>query len=304
MQKVIVIAGPTGVGKTALSIKLANQLHSEIINGDAMQVYQELTIGTAKATEEERNGIPHHLLDFLSYQEEYNVKVFQEKARTILSEHRQRNIIPIICGGTGLYIKSLLYDYEFKEQAKDDDFIAFCSTLSTSQLYALLQHVDIKACESIHPHNRQRIIRALEMAHLGEKKSDIIERQEHKLLYDAFIIGLTMDRSILYERIDRRVDQMMAQGLFDEVAALVQRDTEFWQRQSIQSIGYKEWRSYYEGTATKQECVELIKKNSRNFAKRQYTWFHNQMPVNWYDVLSDDWENQLQSDLVNWLEMV
>lgn len=301
-QKVIVIAGPTGVGKTALSIKLAKQFGGEIINGDAMQVYQELTIGTAKITPQEMDSIPHHLIDFISYQDEYNVKVFQEKARKLLEQLHEQHTLAIVCGGTGLYIKSLLYDYEFKEQKKDQDFLKFLSELSNEQLYALLQHVDINACATIHPNNRQRIVRALEMAHLGEKKSELIERQEHKLLYDAFVIGLTMDRETLYRRIDDRVDQMMSQGLFEEVEDLVKNDPHIWKRQSFQSIGYKEWKDYFQQAATKDSCVAMIKKNSRNFAKRQYTWFRNQMDVNWYDVSNSNWEEILQADLETWLK--
>lgn len=303
-QKVIVIAGPTGVGKTALSIALAKELHGEIINGDAMQVYQGLDIGTAKITKEEMAGIPHHLIDCFSYREEYNVKIFQEKARALLVQLQERSVVPVICGGTGLYIKSLLYDYEFLEQPKDEEFLNFLGSLSNEQLYALLTHVDKKACEKIHPNNRQRMVRAIEMAHLGEKKSNIIEQQDHIMLYDAMIIGLTMDRERLYERINQRVDQMMELGLFDEVRSLVEQDPEIWQRQSFQSIGYKEWKGYFEGTETIASCVSLIKKNSRNFAKRQYTWFRNQMNVQWIDIEALHWQDQLMENVKKWLEVV
>lgn len=303
-EKVIVIAGPTGVGKTAFSIALAQTLRGEIINGDAMQVYQGLDIGTAKITKEEMAGIPHHLIDCYTYEDEYNVMIFQKKARALIQTISAKGKVPIICGGTGLYIKSLLYDYEFKEQKKDEDFLSFLQSCSNHQLYALLQHVDDKACETIHPNNRQRMIRAIEMAHLGEKKSALIEQQEHTMLYDAFLIGLTMDREQLYERINQRVDLMMSQGLLEEVTELVQKDSDIWQRQSFQSIGYKEWKAYFTGSKTIEECVELIKKNSRNFAKRQYTWFRNQMPMHWVDIEEDMWQENLMNLVKNWLEVV
>lgn len=304
-KKVIVIAGPTGVGKTALSIRLAKELNGEIISGDSMQVYKELTIGTAKITEKEMESIPHHLVDCYSITDEYNVKIFQEQARNIMEELYHNQTLPILCGGTGLYIKSLLYDYEFKDQERDDDFIAFLQNLSNSQLVTILEHVDPNAFTTIHPNNRQRLIRAIEIAHTGERKSDILARQEHILLYDAYCIGLSMSREKLYTRINQRVDQMMQDGLFEEIEALVNTSkSALWDLQSMQSIGYKEWQEYFAGTMTKAECVERIKKNSRNFAKRQYTWFKNQMPMHWIDVDEDGWYDNLIIDIQNWLEMI
>lgn len=302
-EKVIVIAGPTGVGKTSLSLQLAQQFHGEIINGDAMQVYRGLDIGTAKITQSEMAGIPHHLIDCFSYQEEYNVMMFQKKARACITEIQRQGKLPIICGGTGLYIKSLLYDYEFIEQEKDEEFLSFLAQLSNEQLYALLRHVDEKACEKIHPNNRQRMIRAIEMAHLGEKKSTLIDQQEHTMLYDAYLIGLTMERSILYERINKRVDDMMEQGLLEEITTLVTQDPTIWTRQCFQSIGYKEWKAYFDGIQSKEACIDQIKKNSRNFAKRQYTWFRNQMELNWIDINEDGWQSHLVESIEKWLEV-
>lgn len=301
MEKVLVIVGPTGVGKTSLSIQLAKKLNGEIISGDSMQVYQEMSIGTAKIKEHEMEGIPHHLIDTFHFQDEYNVKMFQELSRRYMKEIHERNSMPIICGGTGLYIKSALYDYEFLEQENDEEFMAFLKQRSNDELWGLLKVIDPKVCKTIHQNNTQRIIRALYMAHMGKKKSDIIEAQEHKPIYDAFIIGLNMDREKLYERINERVDIMMHEGLFDEISALVTSNDDVWHLQSLQGIGYKEWKAYFDGDATKEECVEKIKKNSRNFAKRQYTWFRNQMHVNWYDIEDSQYPVRLYQDIKDWM---
>lgn len=299
-RKVLVITGPTGIGKTSLSIQIAKTFHGEIISGDAYQVYQELSIGTAKITKDEMEGIPHALVDCISYQDDYSVMEFQKLAREIIAECSSEKL-PIVCGGTGLYIKSLIYDYVFQEEAKDPAFLQFLSSLSNSQLIACLNHVDKDAWKTIHPNNRKRMIRALEIAHSGKKKSEMLEEQSHTMIYDAKIIGLTMERERLYERINQRVDQMMDQGLLEEVKDLVSKDPDIWDRQSFQSIGYKEWQVYFSGECDKNECVELIKKNTRNFAKRQYTWFRNQMPVEWYSVEQDGWKEQLFLSIQAWL---
>lgn len=301
-KKVMVIAGPTGVGKTSCSISLAKLFQGEIINGDAMQVYRGLDIGTAKITNEEMESIPHHMLDCFSIYDEYNVKIFQEKGRKFIDLITDKQCLPIICGGTGLYIKSLLYDYTFQEQDKDEEFLKFLHGLSNSQLYALLRHVDRNALNTIHRNNRQRMIRAIEMAHLGTKKSDVIASQQHELLYDAYFIGLTMDRERLYERINQRVDMMMEAGLYEEVKQLAEKEANIWNMQCFQSIGYKEWKSHFIESESVENCVKQIKKNSRNFAKRQYTWFHNQLPMHWYNVEEHDWFQSLRHDIEHWLQ--
>lgn len=302
MEKVLVIVGPTGVGKTALSVEVASQLHGEIISGDSMQVYKEMSIGTAKVTLEETKGIPHYMIDCFSLNEDYNVKIFQDKARAYIQNMSKRDILPIICGGTGLYVKSTLYDYEFVEQPSDDEFMEFLHTLGRDQLWSILQIVDPKACGNLHPNNRQRLCRAIYMAHMGEKKSEIVEAQTHAPIYDAYIIGLTMDRDALYERINTRVDRMIEDGLLEEITNIVKQYPDCWEYQSFKGIGYKEWKAYFDGTASKQDCIDLIKKNSRNFAKRQYTWFKNQMDVHWYDITEDGYPNHVIDDIKEWIK--
>lgn len=300
MKKVIVIAGPTAVGKSKFSVDIAKQYNGEIISGDSMQVYKEMTIGTAKVTAEEMEGIPHHLIDIMSYRDEYNVKEFQKRARDCIQDIINRGKLPIICGGTGLYIKACLYDYEFLDQTKDEKFTNFLISCTNSQLYAMLQLIDKDATKNIHQHNRQRLIRAIEMAHFGKRKSDIVKEQTHELIYDAYMIGLTLDREELYERINQRVDMMMDYGLLDEIKGILKSE-EDWQRTSLQGIGYKEWKGYFHDEETLERTIENIKKNSRNFAKRQFTWFRNQLPMHWYDVKEEQWNVVLKGDLDHFL---
>ena len=300
MEKVIVLVGPTGVGKTNLSVALAKVIDGEIISGDAYQCYKEMSVGSAKIKEEEKEGIPHYLVDFVSYKEEYNVKVFQKEARKCIADIIARKKTPIICGGTGLYIKALLYDYLFEEEEVDTEYFQFLQAKDNESLYALLKEVDLKATETIHENNRKRVIRALMMAKQGSKKSERLEKQEHTLLYDTYIVGLTMPRERLYERINLRVFHMIEAGLEDEIMQLVQSEDDF-NLQSMRGIGYKEWHSYYRKEASLDETIALIQKNSRNFAKRQYTWFHNQMDVHWYDVSKDMCKENIINDVTSFL---
>lgn len=301
MKKVVVIVGPTGVGKSKTAVALAKSLQGEIISGDSMQVYKEMTIGTAKITENEMQGVKHYLVNDRSYKDEYNVKIFQQQARSLIDEIHRNDKIPILCGGTGLYIKAVLYDYEFHDQEEDTSFLSFLQERSNSELYVMLRVVDERSLDTIHKNNRQRMIRALMIAHSGEKKSSIVASQEHKEIYDSFIIGLTMDRESLYETINLRVDEMMRNGLLEELHSIVE-DESTWSLQSMQGIGYKEWKPYFNKEQTVNECVEAIKKNSRNFAKRQYTWFRNQMQVHWYDIKKEDWKEELERELSTWME--
>lgn len=300
MKKIIIVVGPTGVGKTSLSIELAKKLNTEIISGDSMQVYKEMTIGTAKVTAEEAQGIYHYLVDTFSYKDEYNVKIFQKLGREAIEQISAKNHIPIICGGTGLYIKSLYYDYEFKEEEIDEDYLSFLKSRSSDELYGLLKIIDPQATQTIHHNNRKRVERALMRAHLGNKKSEVEGQQKHEPIYDAYVIGLTANRDLVYERINQRVDIMIENGLEEEIKSLIQEGNE-WELQSMQGIGYKEWKDYFQGNSSREEVIEKIKKNSRNFAKRQYTWFNNQMKVHWYPIDEEHWKEKCMKDIESWL---
>lgn len=282
MDKVLVIVGPTGIGKTSLSIQLAKAFHGEIISGDSMQVYDQMDIGTAKITKEEMEGIPHYLVGIQAYDKPYNVKIFQEKARESIQKILQKQKLPILCGGTGLYLKAALYDYVFEEETFDEAYTKYLETLNNDQLYDLLKSKDPLSCEKIHPNNRKRVIRALQIVHEGSSKSQREALQEHKPMYDIYFLGLDMDRGLLYERINQRVETMFKQGLVQEATRLFQ-DSKTWNYTSFQGIGYKEFRPYFEGTETLDRVKENIKKHSRQYAKRQYTWFKHQMPVHWFD---------------------
>lgn len=291
---VLCIVGPTAVGKTKLSIALAKRLNGEIISGDSMQIYRKMDIGTAKVTLEEQDGIPHHLIDEKNPDESYSVAEFQKTVRQKIAEIKSRGKLPIIVGGTGLYIKSVLYDYEFagESQPKEVDDEKYAH-LSNEELHARLLAVDEAGAKEIHPNNRKRVIRALEIFETsGVKKSEMIERQEHQLIYDAVLIGLTDERDVLYERINQRVDCMFETGLVEEVKSLYDQGISA-MSQSIRAIGYKELYDYFNGSITLEECKDLIKRNSRRYAKRQYTWFNNQMDVEWFKVNVQQFSNTI-----------
>ena len=295
---VLCIVGPTAVGKTKMSIELAKQLNGEIISGDSMQIYRGMDIGTAKATMDERQGIPHHLIDEKNPDEPYSVAAFQQTVRAKMEEIKSRGKLPIIVGGTGLYIKSVLYDYEFagESESKEVDEAKY-GHLSNEELHAKLATVDEAGAKDIHPNNRKRVIRALEIYETsGVKKSEMIEKQEHKMIYDACLIGLTDDRTVLYDRINKRVDVMYETGLVEEVKALFDQGIPA-ESQSIRAIGYKELYDYFKGFISLEESKELIKRNSRRYAKRQYTWFNNQMDVTWFKVDVQHFDKTVQEVL-------
>lgn len=279
-KKVLVIVGPTAVGKTSFGIECANRYNGEIISGDSIQIYKGLDIGSAKATKDEQSKAIHHLIDIKEPSENYSVKDFQERGRFLIDELTKQNKLPIVVGGTGLYIKALLYDYEFKDEENNDNPY---DELTNEQIYDILLKEDHECLEKIHINNRKRLVRALNVLRKhGTGISKIQAQQEHKMLYDAKIIGLTKDREQLYKDINKRVDMMIDEGLLEEIKGLLERGISF-DDQCMQGIGYKEFRAYFEGVATPQECIELVKKNTRHFVKRQYTWFNNQMPIEWYE---------------------
>lgn len=288
MEKVIVIVGPTAVGKTALSIALAKKLNGEIINADSTQVYKYLNIATAKATKEEQEGIPHHLLDMKELEEDYTVYNFQQDVRLKIKEISERGHLPILVGGTGFYIKAALYDYEFDEEEEKEDY----STYTNDQLYKMLITQDPNS--EIHVHNRKRVERALTyIKHHHRPYSEKEKTQD--CLYDVTWIGLTTDRNILYERINKRVDVMMNQGLLEEAKQIY--DTKIRSKAVMTPIGYKELFPYFDGQCSLEESLELIKQRSRKYAKRQYTWFNNQMDITWYQVNFDDFNQTIEEVL-------
>ena len=298
MTKVIVIVGPTSVGKTKMGVELAKKINGEVISGDSMQIYKGMDIGTAKVTKEEMDGVIHHLIDIKYPNESYSVKDFQDEVRKCIDDISSRNKMPIIVGGTGLYIKAALYDYEFNESDIDHDYFKDkYKEYTNEQLHQHLREIDEKSAEELHFNNRQRVLRAIEIYELtGKRKSEMLEEQQHVCLYDACFIGLTIERTLLYERINHRVDIMMENGLESEVKKLYDLGYNS-SMQSMKGIGYKEWFDYFDGYVTKEEVSEKIKKNSRNYAKRQYTWFKNQFDMNWFDVNLDDFDQTVLSVL-------
>jgi len=286
-QNVLVIIGPTAVGKTKLSIEMAKRYNGEIISGDSMQIYRGMDVGTAKITKEEMEDIPHHLIDIKEPFESFSVAEFQELVRAKIAEIAKKGKLPIIVGGTGLYIQSVIYDYQFSDVSGDEAYRLQLEErvkeIGNEALHEELKGIDPGSAAQIHPNNVRRVIRALEIYHLtGKTMQEYQSHQQPDLLYNTAIVGLTMDRDQLYERINLRVNMMMDEGLLPEVKALYQQGLR--ECQSIQAIGYKEIYEYLDGKVTLNEAVENLKQNSRRYAKRQLTWFRNKMKVEWFDM--------------------
>lgn len=288
-KPLIILAGPTAVGKTSLSIRLAKETGGEIISADSMQVYRHMDIGSAKITKEEMEGVPHYLVDVLEPEEEFNVVRFQQMAKEAAERIWKKGKIPLVVGGTGFYIQALLYDIDFTENDGDESYRRQLERKASdeegaSELYEMLKTVDPKAAQEIHPRNIKRILRALEFYHqTGKKISEHNETQRQKESpYNYAYFVLTDERSRLYERIDRRVDLMMEQGLLDEVRYLKERGVRK-DSTAMQGLGYKELYAYLEGEYPLDEAVRIIKRDTRHFAKRQLTWFKRERDVIWAD---------------------
>ncbi|MFA5459624.1 MAG: tRNA (adenosine(37)-N6)-dimethylallyltransferase MiaA [Bacilli bacterium] len=281
MDKIIVIVGPTGVGKTKLSIALAKKLNGAIINADSRQIYKELNIGTAKITETAKENIPHYLFDLKSVMEDYSVFEYQQAGRQVIKQIFKQKKTPIIVGGTGLYIKALLYDYQFKTEESDINFDDY----NNEKLYKMVK--EINPASNIHLHNRRRLINFLRRN--NKLKNDYQGNQ--KLLYPVIFIGLTLPRDILYQEINARVDKMIKDGLIEEAKALYNQNIN--SKVVLNTIGYQELYQYFTGRITKEEAIALIKQNSRRYAKRQYTWFNNQMTINWFLVDLQNFNNTI-----------
>ena len=271
---IIVVTGPTASGKTKLSEVLAKKYNGIIINADSMQVYKKLDIGTAKVKKDEMEDVPHYLFDICNPEDEYSVYDYQRDARKIIDENKNKTII--LVGGTGLYIKAALFDYKFEEQEEKVTY----DDLTNEELYNMAKEKGY----DIHINNRRRLINALNKKEQSNNKND--------LLYDAVFIGLKPDRSILYEKINNRVDEMIKEGLINEVETLYK---EYGNVKSLKSgIGYKEIIDYIDGNVPLETAVELIKKRSRHYAKRQFTWFNNQMDMKWFKTDYDNFDNTIK----------
>lgn len=287
-KPLVILTGPTAVGKTALSIKLASEIGGEIISADSMQVYRQMDIGSAKIKPEEMDGIPHHLIDILEPEEEFNVCLFEKLALEAMEQIYERGHIPVVVGGTGFYIQALLYQIDFTEEETDTAFRDKLWQLGEEKgnhyLHELLRKVDPESAEEIHENNRKRVIRALEFyENSGKPISTHNKEQRQKTsAYNSCYFVLTDDRKKLYERIESRVDQMLSKGLVDEVRTLKEQGCNA-SMVSMQGLGYKEILEYLDGRCSLLEAVEKIKKETRHFAKRQLTWFRREKDVIWLD---------------------
>ena len=279
---VICIAGPTGVGKTKLSIELAKHLNGEVINADSTQVYKGLDIATAKVTEKEKEGIPHHLFDIKDMKEDYTVFDYQKDCRAKIEEIQKKGKTPILVGGTGLYIKSALYDYKFNQEESINTYDEY----TNKELYEMLKKVDPDT--DIHPNNRKRIIRSLNYYNNTNKPLSS-KLKTDKLLYDTIFIGLTTDRDILYDRINKRVDVMLKDGLIEEARKIYKSNIRT--KAVMTPIGYKELFDYFDNKISLEEALDKIRQDSRRYAKRQYTWNRHQMNINWFNVDFTNFDN-------------
>ncbi len=281
---IIVITGPTCLGKSETAFELAKAIDAEIVNGDAFQCYKEMNIGVAKPPKEYLKEIPHHLYSFVDVDHNYSIAEYQQNLRKCIDEIVSRGKNVIIVGGSGLYIRSALYDYDFKENNIVD--MSKYEKMDNRTLHDELRKIDPIEAEKIHMNNRKRVLRAIEIyLSSGETKSSLIEKQDHKLIYDAKFFVRDMDREVLYQNIGQRVDKMIKKGLVDEVKNLYREYGD--KPQAFQAIGYKEIISYFKGEINLENAIELIKKNTRNYAKRQLTYIRHQFPVTFYQDSRD-----------------
>lgn len=302
-EPLVILTGPTAVGKTELSVRLAEMINGEIISADSMQVYRRMDIGTAKVTKEEQNGIVHHLIDILEPWEDFNVVEFQKRALDAVQSIRQRGKIPILVGGTGFYIQSLLYNVDFTDNDNNTELRKRLELMSESDngisLHRYLSKIDPESATEIHPNNRKRVIRAVEFYELtGQKISEHNreQRQNEPAFHSAYFV-LNMNRDELYRRIDYRVDYMIQNGLVEEVRRLLAEGCTP-EMISMQGLGYKEIIRYLNGDLTLEEATYILKRDTRHFAKRQLTWFRREREVIWLE------KDQLKPDLLKQILMI
>ena len=304
-KPLIIITGPTGSGKSRLSVLLAHRIGGSVVSADSMQIYRGMDIGTAKVTPEETDGIPHYLIDIMDPEESYDVTRFKAEAKKAIEDIYSKGRIPIICGGTGFYIQALLYDIEFDEEGSDpsvrkrleDEY----DSLGAEAMFERLRQADPASCEIIHPNNKKRIVRAMEF--FETTKSPISEHNKTErartAAYDHAFFALNMDRAILYEKIDKRVDEMMEAGLLEEAKELYDRGLPR-ENTAMQAIGYKQLFSYFDGEIPLDEALRLIKRDSRHYAKRQFTWLGRERDVIWLEREKTD--DEILADIGRVLE--
>lgn len=294
-SKLLILVGPTAIGKTSLSIDIAKKFNAEIISGDSMQVYRSMDIGTGKITAAEMENVPHHMIDILNPDETFSVSDFQAQVEYLVKDIESRGKLPMIAGGTGHYIKALIEGYEFNEenQADIDRLTKEYEQLNDEELFAEL--LKIMPDSDIHPNNHKKIIRQIVKA-----KLDITEKKAYtqKAKYDTFLIGLTADRSVIYDRINKRVTEMFEAGLLEEVTALQHAGLS---KTAGQAIGYKEFLPYFKGEAALTDVMERIQAHSRQYAKRQLTFFRNQLDIHWYDIAQSN-SDIIFSDIYQFLQ--
>lgn len=300
----IIILGPTASGKTSLSINLAKLLNGEIVNADSQQIIKKLDVGTAKISEEEKENIPHHLFNIINVGDEFSVSEYRNLAMNTIRDIWNRNSFPIIVGGTGFYINSLIYDYSFGNTEKNDEIRANLEQLAKDKgnryVYSILSELDPESASKLHENDLKRVIRAIEIFKLsGEKKSN--QSLTHNKDLKPLIIGLNVERQVLYDRINKRVDLMLKNGLEDEVNKLFK--SKIYDNEKLSNelpIGYSEWYDYFNNNISKEETVEKIKQDSRHYAKRQITWFKKVENVNWINIDSDSFDfNKLANEVAN-----
>lgn len=292
-DKIIVICGPTASGKTSLGINLANKINGEIISADSMQIYKDFSIGSSKPTEEERKQAPHHLVDFVDADKRYSVADYKEDCQKAIEDILSRGKVPIIVGGTGLYIDSIIYNIKYLQISTDYTYRKQLEAIPLEDLYKRAMEIDPKAMEKISSNDRKRISRVLEIYHLtGYNKTELEAESIGDEIYDFRTFVLNWPREILYERVNARVDKMIEQGLVDEVKSVLKKYKDF--PTSMQALGYKEIKLYLEGLFTLDEAIELIKTESRHYAKRQLTWFRKYDDAIWLEGGNDD----LNSDII------
>ena len=297
--KVVVIVGPTASGKTALSIELAKRIGGEIISSDSMQIYKDMNIGTAKVTKEEMQGIKHYLIDFVPPNQRYTVSDFKKDATRAIKEILREAKIPIVVGGTGLYVNSLIYGIEYQDMQFDEEYRNKLMKIAETEeglnnLWEQAQKIDPESMKKISKKDKKRIVRVLEIYKATGKtktEQEILSRKK-EIEYDFKIFGISMDREQLYERINNRVDEMFNEGLISEVKSFY--DQKINSKALSTAIGYKELYKYFDGEITLDEAKDLIKKNSRHYAKRQYTWFNNQMDITWFNVDFNNFDNTVK----------